>query len=136
MSSPPPRSRVAAAHAQLAAFQTALGAYKEDTGHFPTQQQGLQPLRTQPAGEVNWQGPYLPQDIPLDPWGHDYEYTAPVNPDCPPQLRSYGEDGQPGGNGLAADVSNPVTPCPGRQEQSKSRPVRLRPHAKRTQSSR
>lgn len=122
-----PRTRVVAAHAQLAAFQTALGAYKEDLGHFPTQQQGLQALRTQPVGEVNWQGPYLPQDIPLDPWRHAYEYTAPENADCPPQLRSYGEDGQPGGNDLAADLSNPATPCPGPRESSESRPVRNSP---------
>lgn len=120
---PPPRSRVAAAHAQLAAFQTALGAYKEDIGHFPTQEQGLQSLRTQPAGAVNWHGPYLPQDIPLDPWRHAYEYIAPGNADCPPQLRSFGEDGQPGGTGLSADIVNPATPCPSYGRSTGSRPA-------------
>ncbi|MGJ5816140.1 type II secretion system protein GspG [Paludibaculum fermentans] len=108
---PPERSRFTAAHAQLQAFQTALGAYRDDIGHYPSQKQGLQALRTQPAGEAKWRGPYLPQDIPLDPWRHAYEYTAPQNPGCPPRIRSYGEDGQPGGTGASADIADEPARC-------------------------
>lgn len=134
--SPSPRTRVVAAHAQLAAFQSALGAYKGDLGRFPTQQQGLQSLRAQPAGAVNWQGPYLPQDIPMDPWGRAYEYTAPGESGCPPQLRSYGEDGQPGGIGLSADIVNPAAPCRSVRRSTGSRPVlpRSSPPAQAEQS--
>ncbi|QOY90657.1 type II secretion system protein GspG [Paludibaculum fermentans] len=76
----PEHFRVSAIHTQLAVFQTALGAYQEDVGHFPTQPLGLQALVTRPSGEAMWRGPYLPQDIPLDPWGHAYEYTTPESP--------------------------------------------------------
>ena len=51
---------------------TALGTYKLDTGIFPTTEQGLQALRVKPADATQWNGPYMPQDIPKDPWGHDY----------------------------------------------------------------
>ena len=44
-------ARVVAAHAQINSFMTALGAYKLDTGTFPTTEQGLQALRDRPAGD-------------------------------------------------------------------------------------
>src|SRR5262249_24935479 len=62
------RSRTTAAKAQINAFQTALGVYKLDTGKFPTTEQGLRALRAQPDGVERWDGPYLPQDAPPDPW--------------------------------------------------------------------
>ena len=39
------RAKVTAAHADINGFTTALGAYKLDTGVFPTTEQGLQSLR-------------------------------------------------------------------------------------------
>jgi len=62
-------ARVTAAHAQINSFMTALGSYKLDTGVFPSTEEGLQALRLPPANVTQWQGPYLPQEIPLDPWG-------------------------------------------------------------------
>ena len=56
---------------------TALGTYKLDTGTFPTTEQGLQALRVKPEDVTQWNGPYMPQDIPKDPWGHDYVYKYP-----------------------------------------------------------
>src|SRR4051812_481258 len=61
-----------AAKTQINNFMTALGAYKLDTGRFPTTEQGLQALRVKPQGVERWDGPYLPQDAPADPWGHAY----------------------------------------------------------------
>ena len=63
------QAKITTAKAQIAAFQTALSAYKLDTGTFPTTDQGLQALRVAPPGLNNWNGPYLPKEIPLDPWG-------------------------------------------------------------------
>ena len=59
------QAKITVAKAQIAAFQTALGAYKLDTGNFPTTDQGLQALRTLPPGVNNWNGPYLAQGHPL-----------------------------------------------------------------------
>ncbi|MBI2816743.1 MAG: type II secretion system major pseudopilin GspG [Acidobacteria bacterium] len=98
------KSRTTAAHAQINAFQTALGVYKLDTGRFPTTEQGLQALRTKPDGVERWDGPYLPQEIPLDPWGHLYVYKYPGDHGDEPDIVSYGADGRQGGEGDDADV--------------------------------
>jgi general secretion pathway protein G len=98
------QARTATASAQIAAFQTALGAYKLDTGSFPTNELGLSALRTAPSGVRNWNGPYLPKDIPLDPWGNAYVYKFPGDHGDEPDIISYGADGRPGGEGEDADV--------------------------------
>lgn len=97
-------ARITAARAQINSFMTALGAYKLDTGLFPTTEQGLQALRVRPQGASQWQGPYLPQEIPVDPWGRPYYYKFPGEHGDEPDVISYGADGQPGGDGINADV--------------------------------
>jgi len=98
------RSRTTAARAQIESFQTAIGIYKLDTGRFPSTEQGLRALRVQPEGVERWDGPYLPQDAPLDPWGRSYLYKYPGEHGEEPDIASYGADGQPGGEGEDADV--------------------------------
>jgi general secretion pathway protein G len=100
------KARRVQAHAQVNSFMTALGAYKLDTGLFPSTEQGLQGLRTKPEGVNNWNGPYLPQDIPNDPWGRAYLYKYPGEHGDEPDVISYGADGQPGGDGNNADIVN------------------------------
>jgi len=97
-------ARITATRAQIHNFQTALGAYKLDTGTFPTSEQGLQALRVKPNELNQWAGPYMPQDIPKDPWGHDYVYKYPGDHGDEPDIVSYGADGQSGGDGLNADI--------------------------------
>lgn len=98
-------ARIVAARVQINSFMTALGAYKLDTGIYPTTEQGLQALRTRPEGVKQWQGPYLPQDIPTDPWGNSYVYRYPPEGGGPePQIICYGADGQPGGEKISADI--------------------------------
>ena len=98
------QARTATARAQISAFQTALGAYKLDTGSFPSNELGLGALRTAPSGVRNWNGPYLPKDVPLDPWGNAYAYKFPGDHGDEPDILSYGADGRPGGEGEDADV--------------------------------
>lgn len=98
------KARVTAAHAQIASFMTALASYKMDTGVLPTSEQGLQALRVKPESVPQWSGPYLAKDIPLDPWGHPYIYKYPGERGDEPDVISYGADGQPGGEGINADV--------------------------------
>jgi general secretion pathway protein G len=97
-------ARVTAARSQIQSFMTALGAYKLETGVFPTTQQGLQALRVKPDGVNGWNGPYLPQDIPTDPWRNAFVYKYPGEHGDEPDIISYGADGQPGGEGINADV--------------------------------
>jgi general secretion pathway protein G len=97
-------ARVTAARTQINAFMTALGAYKLDTGTFPTTEMGLQALRERPQNVNQWNGPYLPQEIPVDPWGHPYVYRYPGEHGDEPDIICYGADGQPGGEGINADI--------------------------------
>jgi general secretion pathway protein G len=93
-----------AAKAQIDSFMTTLGAYKLDTGNFPTTDQGLAALRVKPEGVEQWAGPYLSKDIPLDPWGNPYRYAYPGEHGDEPDLISFGADRQPGGDGNNADI--------------------------------
>ena len=97
-------ARVTAAHAQINSFMTALGTYKLDTGLYPTNEEGLQALRNKPQNVNQWQGPYLPQEIPVDPWGHPYSYKYPGEHGDEPDIICYGADGQPGGTDINADI--------------------------------
>jgi general secretion pathway protein G len=98
------KARKTAARTQIDAYGTALGAYKLDTGVFPTTEQGLQALRTKPENVENWQGPYLQKDVQNDPWGHPYVYRFPGEHGDEPDIVSYGADGQAGGDGNNADI--------------------------------
>jgi general secretion pathway protein G len=98
------KAKRTAARAQINSFMTALGSYKLDTGTFPPTEGGLQALRMKPEAATQWAGPYLPQDIPMDPWGHPYLYKYPGDHGDEPDIISLGSDGQPGGEGVAADI--------------------------------
>ena len=98
------KARKTAARAQINAYVTALGSYKLDTGAFPPTEQGLSALRLRPENVNNWQGPYLVRDVENDPWGHPYVYRYPGEHGDEPDLLSFGADGQPGGDGINADI--------------------------------
>jgi general secretion pathway protein G len=98
------RARVTATRAQIGSFMSALETYKMDVGLFPTTEQGLQVLRMRPSNMPQWAGPYLAKDVPLDPWGRPYVYRYPGENGEDPEIVSYGADGQPGGEGINADV--------------------------------
>ena len=80
--------RGVAARSQIDAFREALGAYHTDTGEYPTTEQGLVALRVAPAGVKGWNGPYLPKDIPNDPWGKPYGYRYPGHSGPQPDIWS------------------------------------------------
>ena len=100
------RAKQTAARQQINGFITALGAYKLDTGRFPATEQGLKALRVKPEGVNRWDGPYLPQDVPLDPWGYAYVYKYPSEHGDEPDIISYGADGKEGGEAEDADVAS------------------------------
>lgn len=93
------------ARAQLDAFGKALAAYRIDTGHFPSTEQGLKALVERPGDEPRWSGPYLSKALPADPWDHSYFYRLPGEAGHDYELLSYGKDGQRGGTGENADLS-------------------------------
>lgn len=99
------KSEVKAAKAQIDALEKALDQYRLDVGRYPTTDQGLRALNASPAGESRWQGPYLRKAVPDDPWGKPYQYRQPGE-HGEYDLFSLGRDGQPGGEGEAADITN------------------------------
>jgi len=99
------KSEVKAARDQIDSLGKALDQYRLDTGHYPTTEQGLAALVTKPANEVKWDGPYLAKAVPPDPWGRPYLYKNPgEHGDY--DLLSLGKDGQAGGTGENADLTN------------------------------
>ncbi len=99
------KSEIQVTKAQIDALDKALDQYRLDTRRYPTTEQGLQALVTKPANETNWNGPYLKKAVPNDPWGHPYVYRNPGQKGDF-DLMSYGRDGQPGGSGEDADITN------------------------------
>jgi general secretion pathway protein G len=99
------KSEVNVAKAQIDALEKALDQYRLDTGRFPTTELGLKALVERPASEAKWNGPYLKKEVPPDPWGKAYLYKAPGQK-FDFDIVSYGRDGQPGGAGEDADISN------------------------------
>src|SRR5687768_16076114 len=99
------KSEVNVAKAQLDALEKALDQYRLDTGRYPSAELGLKALVERPANETKWNGPYLRKAIPLDPWGKPYLYRIPGEKG-EFDLLSFGKDGQPGGSGENADITN------------------------------
>ncbi len=97
------KARQRTAKSQIALFEAALDTYRVDLGRYPTSEQGLEALRSQPEGLNKWDGPYLKKELPLDPWGNPYVYESPSeHGDF--AVMSYGADGSPGGEGDNQDV--------------------------------
>jgi general secretion pathway protein G len=98
-------SKVSAASTQARMLKTSLETMRLDIGRFPTKEEGLALLNNAPTDDRlarRWHGPYLSEDVPLDPWGNPYVYEAGA--DASFVLYSMGADGKPGGDGSNADV--------------------------------
>lgn len=93
------------AKAQIKNFLTALDTFYIDNGRFPTTQEGLVVL-TNKTGELkNWNGPYLKEALPQDPWGNPYHFRSPgQHGDY--EIISYGADGKQGGEGENQDINS------------------------------
>ncbi len=101
-------ARIVAAKVQIKNIEGALAFYKLDNAAYPSTEQGLEALVNQPTiGQIpkRWRkGGYLSK-IPMDPWSHPYAYFSPgSNGDY--DLISYGQDGEPGGEGENADIES------------------------------
>lgn len=104
----PDEARVAAAKQDISTIMQSLKLYKLDNRRYPTTEQGLAALVQKPSQAPlpsNWSaGGYL-EKLPNDPWGQPYQY---LNPGLHGEIdvMSFGADGQPGGQGVDADIGN------------------------------
>jgi general secretion pathway protein G len=99
------KSQSKATRAQITALEQALEQFRIDTGRFPTNEEGLDALMTQPPAASDWGGPYLKKAVPADPWGRPFIYSNPGT-HGEIDLLSYGKDGRAGGTSDSADITN------------------------------
>ena len=104
----PDQARIVRAQSDIAAITSALNLYRLDTGAYPTTEQGRRALVERPTTApvpANWaSGGYLDR-VPQDPWGRSYLYLVPGVRGAF-DLLSRGADGNAGGSGADADITD------------------------------
>ena len=90
-------AKVKQARTDLHTIENCLDMFKVDKGRYPTQEEGLQAVVAAGKCKAGLK----------DPWGNPYVYIQPgqVHADSF-DIKSYGADGQPGGDGDNADIVN------------------------------
>jgi general secretion pathway protein G len=84
-------ARKKAAVGQVSIFRTAIEKFEVENGRYPTSEEGLQALVTNPANLADWTQA-MPK-VPLDPWGHAYVYKLATD-GSGYDVYSCGPDGQ------------------------------------------
>jgi general secretion pathway protein G len=101
------RARAKAARLQVENIATTLESFRSDVGRYPTAEEGLAVLVTEPADAEGWLGPYVRDAKSLnDPWGQPLAYR-PGEEVVGPKIVSLGSDRKEGGTGAAADIVVP-----------------------------
>ncbi len=103
------KAKVQTAGTQIKMLGGALQTMRLDISRWPSEQEGLSLLTNRPADTTaanGWAGPYLSDAVPMDPWGHPYQYSPATSGNNPYTLYSFGADGKAGGEGQDADVGN------------------------------
>ncbi len=95
-----------AARTQIGQIEQSLQMYHLHNGFYPSTAQGLEALvtapTTSPVPRRYQQGGYM-KKVPEDPWGNPYIYR---NQNGRILIISYGPDGEEGGEGVNADITN------------------------------
>ncbi len=92
---------------QIESFSSALDLFYVDVGRYPVDSEGLAALAERPTGVEIWNGPYVKGGrIPLDPWGHAYQYHLAGDHIPPYVITSLGPDGRGGGMNTASVTTN------------------------------
>ena len=98
-------SKVKTAETQVKLLKGALQTYRLDVGQYPNTAQGLAALMAPPPEVADyWDGPYLEEELPMDPWRTPYVYQFPANNLQGFALYSLGADSTEGGEGINAEV--------------------------------
>lgn len=100
-------AQITKAKTEIRNLESSMKFYRLDNFAYPSTEQGIDALASKPADPnvKNWKaGGYIPR-VPKDPWGNAYLY---LNPGTNGEIDIYtlGRDGQPGGEGIDADIGN------------------------------
>ncbi len=102
------QARVQKVQADFKAISTALKIYRLDNYNYPTTEQGLEALVSEPVIDPipqNWKKDGYLEELPRDPWGRPYLYLSPAeygNGDF--DIYTQGADGISGGEDQNADL--------------------------------
>lgn len=101
------KAKVQTAETQVRMLRGSLETMRLDIGRYPTQEEGLKLLVDRPTDSKltqRWQGPYLEDGLPDDPWGNPYQYSTQPSGIHNFSLFSFGADGKSGGTGYDTDL--------------------------------
>jgi len=102
------KAKVSKGKQDIQSMELALSEFYLDNSKYPTSEQGLAALVQQPTDPSikHWKpGGYL-ERVSKDPWGNPYLYVYPGTHGKAFDLYTLGADGQPGGDGINADIGN------------------------------
>ncbi len=104
----PDTARITKAKQDIRTMESALNLYKLDNFNYPSTDQGLESLVSEPGGSPepkNWKTDGYIGRLPNDPWGNEYQYLNPgVNGKF--DIFTYGADGEEGGEEMNSDIGN------------------------------
>jgi len=100
------KARVTTTKANLRLLHMAVNQFKMDTSRLPTEEEGLMVLIEAPDDVPNYQpGGYLETtELARDGWGNDFIYELYPESGKPFVIKSYGADGEEGGEDYDADL--------------------------------
>jgi general secretion pathway protein G len=100
------KARVTTTKASLRILQSAVNQFKMDTGRLPTEDEGLTVLIVPPDDVADYppDGYIETTELPKDAWGNDFIYELYPESGKPFVIKSFGADGQEGGEGYDADL--------------------------------
>ena len=93
------RGKQNATRSEIATICAAVESFYTVCGRYPSNEEGLAILTQKSEQFVE---PLLSQ-VPLDPWGHPYQYIQPGR-SHPYEIICLGGDGRPGGKGEDSDI--------------------------------
>jgi general secretion pathway protein G len=93
----------------MGVIQQSLQMYRIHTNKYPTTDQGLNALMTNPGDTKSWRGPYIEANKLKDPWQNDFHYESDGKNF---KIISAGPDGQ---FGTDDDISYPEADAGGSQ---------------------
>ena len=99
------RALITRAESDIRSIETALNLYRLDNFRYPSTEEGLAALVSNPGETAapNWK--QLLTSLPTDPWNRPYVYLYPGQ-QREFDIYSLGADGQQGGDELNADIGN------------------------------
>lgn len=100
------QAKVTTTKANLKILHSSVNQFKMDTGRFPSEDMGLIELIEQPSDVTIYEpGGYLETtDIPRDAWGNDFIYERYPESGKQFVIKSFGADGEEGGEDYDADL--------------------------------